>query len=130
MNAKEKILINLFDIHNKSSLIAIDIFSPKKVIFFVDKRNHEIYTLFEKNCREIFKNVNYEEVIIDGDEIEKINETLEHIEGDITVNVTDGERIKELILFNCALIKKYNIAYIDIRNLEISVSRILLQVAA
>lgn len=109
-----RILINLFDIHNENSLIAIDKFRPDKVIYIIEDKQDNLYKQICECCKSIFNNVVFESFKINNGDINSINELMNNIEGEVIINITGGSRINSLILLNSALYKKCNIIYIDI----------------
>ncbi|MDR5586422.1 MULTISPECIES: DUF1887 family CARF protein [Clostridium] len=117
---KEDILINLLDEHNEGNLLATDKFRPCKVIYLKYEENSELYEKLKKYHKEIFPSIDIESYIISEGNIKEINNLLNSLDIEKTIiNVTGGKRINSLILLNQALIKKFNIVYIDILNKRI-----------
>lgn len=114
-----RVLINLFDINNENSLIAIDKFKPDKVIYLVDSNKNDLYEDTCKFCKEIFANTIFECFNISNGDFDAINKLINSVDGEVIVNITDGSRINSLILLNISLIKKIRVVYLDILNKEI-----------
>ncbi|MBW6411039.1 Card1-like endonuclease domain-containing protein [Clostridium weizhouense] len=114
---KTNILINLLDEHNEGNLLATDKLQPNKVIYLKSKENELLYEKLEKYHKSIFPHLDIISYSISNGDIKGINEILDkiNIEGTI-INITGGKRINSLILLNQALIREFNIIYVDILN--------------
>lgn len=112
-------LVNLFDIHNESCLMAIDKYKPDKVIYIVEEKNYILYEQSKEYYETTFSKVIFENYKIDNGEVDKINDLISNIGGEIIINITGGSRINCLILFNLAMLKKYSIIYIDVLDKKI-----------
>ena len=113
------VLINLFDEHNENSLIAIDIYNPKKVIFLVEKKDYELYKLFEIKCKEFFRDLIYVSLVIDNNFLKIIEKELNGIKNNIIANVTGGRRVYSLLLLDLAIKNRLDSIYIDVLNKEL-----------
>ncbi|MBE6072610.1 MAG: DUF1887 family protein [Clostridium butyricum] len=116
---KNRTLINLFDIHNEGSLMAIDKYKPCKVIYIVEENNYRLYEQSKEYYETTFSKTVFESYRADNGDINKINNLIDNIDGELIINVTGGSRINSLILFNLAILKKCIIVYIDILSKEI-----------
>ncbi|SFC69306.1 Card1-like endonuclease domain-containing protein [Clostridium uliginosum] len=114
---KTNVLINLLDKHNEGNLLATDQFKPNKVLYLKSKENDNLYNQIEKYHKENFPLVDIKSYCINEGDIEGINNILNGLIPEETiVNVTGGKRINSLILLNQALIKGFDIIYVDILN--------------
>ncbi|WP_460280633.1 Card1-like endonuclease domain-containing protein [Clostridium sp. CTA-5] len=114
---KTDILINLLDEHNEGNLLATDKLQPNKVIYLKSKENELLYEKLEKYHKSIFPQIDIVSYSISNGDIKGINEILDKMSIEETIiNITGGKRINSLILLNQALIRKFNIIYVDILN--------------
>lgn len=116
---KDKVLINLFDIHNEASLLAIEKIRPYKVIYIVDKSLEGRFTDILEYETKRFKSVIFESLIVDRGDINKIIDILSNYKiDDIIINLTGGERINSLILLNECLNRGIEVIYVDVLHKE------------
>lgn len=116
----DKILVNLFDRHNQGSLLAIDKIKPDKVIYIIDREICGLFKEIELYESSIYKDIKFENHIIDEENIFEIKNLLKDLSvKDTVINVTGGKRIYSLVLLNEALNKGFNSVYVDVLNKRI-----------
>lgn len=116
----DKILVNLFDRHNQGSLLAIDKIKPDKVIYIIDREICGLFKEIELYESSIYKDIKFENHIIDEENIFEIRNLLKDLSvKDTVINVTGGKRIYSLVLLNEALNKGFNSVYVDVLNKRI-----------
>lgn len=116
----DKILVNLFDRHNQGSLLAIDKIKPHKVIYIIDREICGLFKEIELYESSIYKDIKFENHIIDEENIFEIRNLLKDLSvKDTVINVTGGKRIYSLVLLNEALNKGFNSVYVDVLNKRI-----------
>lgn len=111
------VLVNLFDIHNETALLAIDKLKPDRVIFIIDEEFSEVYKKIFLYYTDNFKNIKFESYVIKTGDIEAINKIIYSIHPENSViNITGGKRINSLILLNQAIKLHFKIIYVDVLN--------------
>ena len=111
------ILVNLFDIHNEASLLAIEKLKPDKVIYIIDKEFSEAYKKIHLYYIEHFNNIKFKSYVINTGDIEAIKKIMDSISPESSIiNVTGGRRISSLILLNEAIKADFKTIYVDVLN--------------
>ena len=111
------ILVNLFDIHNEASLLAIEKLKPDKVIYIVDEEFSEAYKKIHLYYIEHFNNIKFKSYVINTGDIEAIKKIMDSISPESSIiNVTGGKRISSLILLNEAIRTGFKTIYVDVLN--------------
>lgn len=111
------ILVNLFDIHNEASLLAIEKLKPDKVIYIIDKEFSEAYKKIHLYYIEHFNNIKFKSYVINTGDIEAIKKIMDSISPESSIiNVTGGKRISSLILLNEAIRTGFKTIYVDVLN--------------
>lgn len=112
---KVNTLVNLLDIHNEGSLIAVDKLKPDNVIYLKNNNTIDLYDEVENYHKQRYPKIKIESVCIDEGDINSIREIIKALDIESTViNITGGKRINSLILLNEALNMNFNIIYIDV----------------
>ena len=111
------ILVNLFDIHNEASLLAIEKLKPDKVIYIIDKEFLEAYKKIHLYYIEQFNNIKFESYVINTGDTQAIKKIIDTISSESSIiNVTGGRRISSLILLNEAIKADFKTIYVDVLN--------------
>lgn len=111
------ILVNLFDIHNEASLLAIEKLKPDKVIYIIDKEFSKAYKKIHLYYIEHFNNIKFKSYVINTGDIEAIKKIMDSISPESSIiNVTGGKRISSLILLNEAIRTGFKTIYVDVLN--------------
>lgn len=112
---KVNTLVNLLDIHNEGSLIAVDKLKPDHVIYLKNNNTIDLYDEVESYHKERYPKIKIEGLCIDEGDINAIREVIQDLDINSTViNITGGKRINSLILLNEALNMNFNIIYVDV----------------
>ena len=108
-------LVNLLDIHNEGSLIAVDKLKPHKVIYIKNNDIIDLYDEVEDYYKEKYPNIILESIDIDEGDINSIYSLLKDLDRESTIiNITGGKRINSLILLNTALNMNLKTIYVDV----------------
>lgn len=110
------ILINQVDEHNQGSIVAVNKFKPKKVIYIRSKEEEEAIKSLKSYYQNYMPNIIFREEIIEEGKIQDIIKLInKNMDKNILINLTGGKRINSLILLKICNDKGLDSIYVDIK---------------
>lgn len=110
------ILINQVDEHNQGSIVAVNKFKPKKVIYIRSKEEEEAIKSLKSYYQNYMPNIIFREEIIEEGKIQDIIKLInKNMDKNVLINLTGGKRINSLILLKVCNDKGLDSIYVDIK---------------